>query len=78
MKRKIIKFLTVLFITISIIFTAIGLYVIFVIIKLPKVDDLSRTLVILMIVLSICYSALSFIIMSLILRQSYKIMDERK
>jgi len=78
MSEKVIRLLTVVFIVISILFLAIGLYCVGDVVSSTRIGGSIKVFVAVIITFCISYGALSFIIMALILRETYKLIGRNK
>ena len=78
MSQRIIRLLTIVFVVVSMIFFAIGLYCVGDIASSSRIGESVKILVIVMVIFCISYGFLSFIIMALILREAYKLLGKTK
>ena len=78
MKKRIVKSIVIFFVLVSLIFIGTSVYITFDVIGSPFLGKTAKTLVIVLLTFSLCFGSLSFIIMALILRESYKINSKVK
>ena len=77
MKRKMLKLLAVVFTAVSVVFVVTALCIIYCLIRMPAENGLDKSLIIIILMLGASYFAFCFVVISLIIRQGYKIINKR-